>query len=187
MKYTDSSDTITRQQIRTHSGWGIAIGIILLILGIVAIARPLYATIASALVFGWVFLIAGIAQSIYAFRSYGIGQVVWKLMVGILYLVTGIYFVSNPANAAAFLTVALGLTIFAQGAIQVILAFKMRPAQNWNLILLSGLVGIIAGIFIWSRFPYSADWLIGLWVGIHLLISGTWILTVSSAVRSTLR
>lgn len=158
-----------------------------MILGLVAIARPLYATIASTLVFGWLFIVAGIIQIIYAFRSQGIGQLIWKLLLGIIYLVAGIYVVGNPGTGALALTLVLGITIFAQGVIEVILAFQMRPAPNWGLVMFGGIVGIILGIFIWSRFPYSADWLIGLWVGLHLLFTGIWILFLSSAMRLALR
>ena len=72
------------------SGTSIVVGVILVILGLIAIARPLYATIAATLVFGWLFIFAGIAQIVYAFRSRGAGQLVWKLLLGVLYLGAGI-------------------------------------------------------------------------------------------------
>lgn len=187
MRLTDPTNSEMRQQLRSSAGWGIAIGVVLLILGLIAIARPLYATIASTIVFGWLFIVAGIAQVIYAFRSYGNGQLVWKVLLGILYLISGIYIVSSPMSGAMVLTLVLGLTIFAQGIIQVILAFQLRPDSSWLIGLISGIVGIILGIFIWSRFPYSADWLIGLWVGIHFLFTGAWVLVLSSTVRIALR
>lgn len=187
MRYTDPINSEITRQVRTSSGWGVAIGIILLILGFVAIARPLYATIASTLVFGWLFIAAGVAQSIFAVRSQGVGQPIWKLLLGIVYLIAGIYIVSNPMSGAMAFTLVLGITIFAQGVIEVILALQMRPAQSWGFVLLAGIVGIVLGIFIWSRFPYSADWFIGLWVGLHLLFTGSWILVISSVIRAALR
>jgi uncharacterized membrane protein HdeD (DUF308 family) len=187
MRFTDPANAELNQQVRASAGWGIAIGIILLVLGFIAIARPLYATIASTWVFGWLFIAAGAAQIVYAFRSYGVGQLIWKVLLGLLYLIAGIYIVSNPISGATALTLALGITIFAQGVIQVILAFQMRSSSSWWAVLVSGIVAVILGIFIWSRFPYSADWLIGLWVGIHLLFSGASILVISSTIRVVLR
>ena len=187
MRDLDPASSELTQQVRKGAGWGIAIGIILLVLGFIAIARPLYATIASTVVFGWLFIVAGVAQFIYAFRSDGFGQMLWKVLLGILYLISGVYMVSNPMIGAMALTLVLGVTIFAQGAIEVILAFQLRPAPGWIIVLLGGIVGIILGVFIWSRFPYSADWLIGLWVGIHLLFSGAWILVLASTLRVALR
>lgn len=161
------------------------VGILLVILGLIAIARPLYATIASTLVFGWLFIFAGIAQIAYAFSSRGAGQIIWKLLSGVLYLGAGIVVLSNLLSGALALTLILGITIFSQGVIQVILAFAIRPNRNWVLVLVSGILGIILGIFIWSEWPFNAIWLIGLWVGISLLFNGIWMITSSLLPRST--
>jgi uncharacterized membrane protein HdeD (DUF308 family) len=180
------TDPEVRDRERTGgSGTGIVVGVLLVILGLIAIARPVYATIASTLVFGWLFIFAGIAQIVYAFSSRGAGQVVWKLLLGVLYLGAGIIVLSNILSGAIALTLILGVTIFMQGAIQVFLAFAIRPARNWVWVLVSGILGIILGIFIWSQWPFNADWLIGLWVGINLLFDGIWMITLSSLPRST--
>lgn len=183
MKVTDPE---VRDRERTGgSGPAIVVGVLLVILGLIAIARPVYATIASTLVFGWLFIFAGIAQIVYAFSSRLAGQVVWKLLLGILYLGAGIIVLSNVFSGAIALTLILGITIFVQGAIQVILAFAIRPARSWVWVLVSGILGIILGILIWSEWPFNAAWLIGLWVGISLLFNGIWMITLSSLPRST--
>lgn len=183
MRTTDSE---VREKERTGgSGIGIVVGVLLVILGLIAIARPIYATIASTVVFGWLFIFAGIAQIVYAFRSHGAGKIIWKLLLGVLYLGAGIVVLSNVLSGALALTLILGITIFVQGAIQVILAFGIRPARSWVWVLVSGILGIILGIFIWSEWPFNAAWLIGLWVGISLLFNGIWMITLSSLPRST--
>lgn len=174
-------------QARRNSGWGVVLGIIMVVLGAVAIARPLYATVASTIVFGWLFISAGVLQLLYAMRSPNLRGFAWKMLLAMLLLGTGLYTISNPTISAQALTLILGITIFAQGAIEVILAFIIRPATRWVGLLIAGLAGIIIGILIWSRFPYSADWLIGLLVGLHFLFTGTWILFLSSLTRSVLR
>ena len=181
-----TTDPEVRDRERTGgSGAAIVVGVLMVILGLVAIARPIYATIASTLVFGWLFIFAGIAQIAYAFGSRGAGQIIWKLLLGILYLGAGIVVLSNVLSGAIALTLILGITIFAQGVIQVILAFGIRPARNWGWVLASGILGIILGIFIWSEWPFNAAWLIGLWVGISLLFNGIWMITLPSLPRST--
>lgn len=187
MRSTDPVRSEIADQIRVSASWGIALGIILIVLGIVALARPFYATIASTFVFGWLFIFAGIAKIVYSFISRGEGRVIWKLLLGLLYLGAGIYVISNPAIGVAALTLALGITIFAQGVIEVIMAFQLKPAKGWVWVLIGGVAGVILGILIWSQFPSTAVWVLGFWVGIHLLLSGVWILTLSSAMRSALR
>ncbi|MBE9008672.1 HdeD family acid-resistance protein [Pseudanabaenaceae cyanobacterium LEGE 13415] len=173
----------TTQQTKPSGGWGIAAGIILVILGLIAFARPFYATIATTLAFGWLFIIAGIGQFIYAFGSRSAGQVIWKIALGILYLLAGIFLVGSPIAGALSVTLVLGITIFLQGVIQVFMAFQIRPARAWGGVLVSGLLGIILGIFIWSNFPFNAAWILGLFVGVSLLVNGIWIISLSSASR----
>ncbi len=172
------------EKIHAASGWGIAIAIVLIILGIVAIARPLYASIASAIAFGWLFAIAGVGQIIYAFQSRGAGHFVWKLLLGLLYLIAGIYLIASPVAGVLAFTLVLGVTIFVQSVIQVSMAFQMRPARGWGWVLFSGILGIILGIFIGSQFPFDAAWILGFWVGVNLLMDGIWMLSLSSATRS---
>lgn len=175
-----------RDREQTGSGIGTVVGILLIILGIIAIARPVFATIASTLVFGWLFILAGIVQLAYAFVSRGVGQFIWKILLGLLYLGAGIIILSNVFSGAIALTLILGITLFFQGVIQVILSFGMRPARSWSLVLVGGIIEIILGIFIWSEWPFNADWLIGLWVGIGLFFNGVWILVLSlTKPRST--
>ena len=160
------------------SKWLIAMAIFIISLGLLAILFPLLSTLTSALIFGWVFIGAGIGQLIYAFRSEGAGQVIWKLILGLLYLFSGILVVVNPLEGMLAFTLVLGITIFVQGMIQVVLSFQLRrTSANWGWILASGIVGIICGVFIWSSFPSSAAWLMGTWIGVNLLFDGIWMLT----------
>lgn len=183
MRFTKSE---TDEQV-VSSGSITPISILMILLGMIAIAFPFFVTIASTLVFGWVFIFAGIAQIIYAFQLRGVGQVAWKLILGLLYLLSGIFVMINPIEGVIAFTLVLGITIFVQGIIQVAIAFQMRQiSPNWIWMLVSGLIGIIFGIFISSNLPSTATWLIGTFIGINLLSDGVWMLTLHSGRRSTL-
>jgi uncharacterized membrane protein HdeD (DUF308 family) len=170
-----------------RSGWLVAIAIFTIGLGIFAISFPFFATVASTLVFGWIFIIAGIAQIVYAIQSKGVGQVVWKLILGLLYLVAGMFVLANPLGGVLVFTLVLGITIFVQGIIQVSMAFQTRRVSpNWGWMLASGIAGIILGIYIWSNVPASATWLLGTLIGVNLLFDGTWMLTLHSGQRRAL-
>lgn len=158
----------------------IIVGVLLIILGLVAIARPVYATIATTLVFGWIFIMAGADHLVYTLRSYGTGQFIWRLMLSLLCLGTGILVLSNIIQGALALTLILGIPVFLLGVIQVILAFWLRPASRWGWVLVSGLLGIIVGIFIWSAWPSRADWIIGFWVGINFIGQGIWMMGLAT-------
>ena len=169
-----------------NSGWLKAIAVLMIVLGIGAIVFPFVASVASTLVLGWIFIFAGMAQTAYAFQSKGAGQVAWKLILGLLYLLAGIVVVARPLEGVLAFTLVLGITIFVQGIIQVSIAFQMRRiSPNWGWMLVSGIIGIIFGIFVWSNFPFYAAWLIGTLVGVNLLFDGVWMLTLHSGQRST--
>jgi uncharacterized membrane protein HdeD (DUF308 family) len=180
-EYDDTDEQIV------GSGWITAIAIVMILLGIIAIAFPFFATIASTILFGWIFIFAGIAQIAYSLQSRGSGRIVWKMVLGFLYLLSGIFVMVNPLEGAFAFTIVLGITIFLQGMIQVSLAFQMRwISPNWGWMLVSGLMGIIFGIFVWSSSPLSAVWLIGTLIGINLLFDGIWMLTLYSGGKITI-
>lgn len=158
----------------------IVVGVLLVLLGLVAIARPTYATIASTVVFGWMFMLAGIDHFIVTLRSYGSRQFIWRLLLSLICLVTGFLVLSNVLRGALALTLILGITIFLLGMVQVILAFWIRPAIRWTWVLTSGLISIVLGILVWSAWPYRADWIIGFWVGLHFIGQGLWMMGVAS-------
>lgn len=170
-----------------NSGRITLIAILMVVLGIVAIVFPFFATVASTLAFGWIFIFAGIAQIAYAFQSRGVGHIVWKVVLGFLYVLAGIFVVANPLEGVLAFTLVLGITIFMQGIIQVSIAVQMRRVSpNWGWMLVSGLVGIIFGIFVWSNSPFIAAWLIGTLIGVNLLFDGVWMLTLHLEQRRAL-
>jgi uncharacterized membrane protein HdeD (DUF308 family) len=161
--------------------WINVIAIVMIVLGIVAIAFPFFSTITATIYFGWLFIVAGIAQIVYAVQLRNLGQFTGKLILGILYLLTGFLVVINPFEGVLIFTFALGISIFVQGVIQVAIAIQMRRiSSNWGWMLASGMIGIIFGILIWSSTPLTASWLIGTLIGVNLLSDGVWMLTLHS-------
>ena len=181
-----TSDSTMTQTIRKATGWGIAVGILLIILGFLAIVMPLAATLAASLMFGWLFIVAGIAQIVFAFQSRHERYFIWKLLLGFVYILAGIFVLSSPIITALTLTLIMGVSIFIESVIQVIGAFQMKPERGWGWILFSGMMGIVLAIFIGSQWPSSALWFIGIWLGVNFLSDGLGLVMKSSAVRSTL-
>jgi uncharacterized membrane protein HdeD (DUF308 family) len=170
-----------------NSRWITGIAVFMCILGVFAIIFPFFATIASTFFFGWLFVFSGISQIIYAFHSRRSSHFFWQFVLGILYFLSGIFIVSNILEGVLTITLILGITIFVQGIIQVSIAFKIRRRfSKWVSVLMSGIIGIIFGIFIWSNFPFNALWIIGLLVGVNLLADGIWMLSLYSGQKAKL-
>ena len=175
-----------REALRKSLGVAIAFGIFIMILGLAAIANPLYASLGVALIFGWIVLLCGIVQIVYAIQNRQTNRFWLKLLLGIFYLVAGVILIGNLFQSVLTLTLVLGLAIFVHGVFRVVLAFQLKPAPNWVWVLVSGIVGIILGILIWNRWPMNANWVLGLLLGINLFFDGMWIIMTSLAARSSL-
>lgn len=171
------------RETRTNLGWPIVLGILMVLLGIAAIAEPFIATIAITIVFAWTLIIAGIVRVIHALQSWRKRGFWVTLLVGILYLITGILLISNIFGAALSLTLAFGIVIFVEGILEVIAAFQIRRDPNWGWVLFSGFMAIILGILILYQWPVSAVWVLGVFTGINFLLTGIWMIALPLSIR----
>ena len=156
-----------------HWGWFMVLGIVLLILGIAAIAFPQISSLAVELWVGWTLLIAGIAFVIHAFTAKDWGGGFWlQLLLGVLYVLAGASLVVFPVSGMVTLTVLLAALFLAEGVLQVIMSLRVRGHGGWIWLLISGLIAIAAGALIALKLPSSAAWALGLLAGINLISTG---------------
>jgi uncharacterized membrane protein HdeD (DUF308 family) len=164
-----------RANLRTVWWLTLALGLISVIIGLLAISSVFVATMASVFVFGWLLLIEGIASLIYAVM---VGN--WKgfalyLVVAVVYFMVGLFILEDPVRAAAVLTLVFAAAFFTGGVLRVILSLSER-FTGWHWVLLNGVIDLFLGVFIWRQWPGSSLWVIGLFVGIDLLLHGwSWI------------
>jgi len=162
----------THTAITENRTWFIILGILLIALGVLAIAFPFATTIAAKVFLGWLFLIGGIIQVIHAFSTRGWSEFFLDLLMGILYLVAGGWLAFFPLTGIVTLTIFLAAMFVVQGVIEIAMAFRIRPLDGWGWMLVAGIVALLAGILILFGLPSSATWAIGLLVGINLLMTG---------------
>ncbi len=182
-----NSDTELQAEIKKSTGWLIAGSILLILLGIAAIIMPGLASATFTMVMGWILLIGGIVRIVKSFQSKPVRGFWLNLIIGILYVIAGLYVLFNPLMATAVLTLTLGILFIVEGIFSIIMSFQARPGGEFSwLVLLDGIITLILGILVWNNFPYSAIWLIGLYVGISLLFSGISLLMIALSARKTL-
>ena len=167
---------------RTH-GWSAVWGVLLILLGLLAVALPLATSFGVVLVVGWMLVFSSAVQILHAFQSKGVGHIAWKVLVGVLYLGVGIYFLNNPMLGVAALTLAVGFFFLTEGVIDIAAYFKERKVSGSGWILLDGMVTLILGLMIWQHWPASSIWAIGTLVGISMVMTGVTRLMISVAVR----
>ena len=153
-----------------------AVGVLAILVGCVAIVVPAVASVATAVFIGWILVIAGAFLVAGAFAAHSIGTVVLRLLWALLTVVVGVWLIVEPHNGTLTLTLVLGVYFLFMGITRIAVAFSARGRQNAGLLGLSGFAGLLIGILVLAKFPSSADWAIGLLVGIDLIFAG-WTLT----------
>ena len=169
--------------VKRASGWSIALGVLMIILGFIAILAPWEAGIAIVLIVGWTVIFSGGAQLFYAFRTHAGGRAILEAVLGLIYIVAGIYVLLHPVGGLLALTLLLASFLLVYGVVALALAFRMRPHRGWGWVLVDAIVTILLGILIWIHWPRNTEWVIGTLVGLSIIISGVTRLMVSMAVR----
>jgi uncharacterized membrane protein HdeD (DUF308 family) len=164
------------QSLRAKWGWIVALGIVYVIVGLVALGSVVTATVASVLVVGIMMVVAGIAEVINAFQVRTWGKFALWLLLGGLYIVAGIATFENPLLAAVLLTFLLGVALVVSGGTRLILAFGMKESAPWIWVVISGAITLILGLVILARWPVASVYVLGIFLGIDLVIAGaSWI------------
>ncbi|UTD26728.1 HdeD family acid-resistance protein [Bradyrhizobium sp. WD16] len=168
---------------QVRSAWIIALGVIYVIAGIIALGSMLTATVASVLVVGTMMMIVGLAEIVSAFQLDSWSKTVLWGLIGVLYVVAGFVTFENPLLAAAFLTLVLGVSLTASGLVRIVLAFGMKHEAPWVWIALSGLVTFLLGLIILSHWPIDTLYVLGLFLGIDLIVAGAGWLGIGFGLR----
>lgn len=164
------------EAIRAHWVWFLALGIILIIIGTIAVGMPFVASLATAVTFGALLLVGGVAQLVGAFWTRDWSGFFLSLLVGVLYVVLGLLFVRDPGDALLAMTLLLACVLMVGGLFRII-GSAMYRFPHWGWTLVGGIINLVLGVMIWQQWPVSGLWVIGLFVGIDLIFTGwTWVM-----------
>ena len=164
-------------------GWFMALGILMIMLGIIAIGAPFASGIAVNLLIGWLLVISGVAHAVHAFKSSGWRGVLVQFLCGLLYLGVGIMMIVNPIGGLLALTVTVLAYFIVSGIFKIVIAIRSEhlPQRGW--VTVSGILSLVLAIYVGSQFPSSALWVIGLMVGIEMMFSGWAFVMIAMAAR----
>jgi uncharacterized membrane protein HdeD (DUF308 family) len=155
----------------------------MIVAGLLAIVVPPAAGVAVAILVGWLLVFSGGAHLVFAWHTRTTGGVVWQLLLGIVYILAGAYLLLHPVAGLASLTLALAIYLFAEGILEFILSFRLRPMPGSGWLLFDGIITLILAVMIWRTWPSSTEWVIGTLVGISILFSGVTRLMLSLGAR----
>jgi uncharacterized membrane protein HdeD (DUF308 family) len=156
--------------------WFLLLGLALVVLGTAALGSAVFVSEVAVVFFGLLLLAGGIALVVSSFWTGQWSGFLVNLLVGLLYLVTGIFIIHAPLEGAVALTLLLALMFFVGGLFRIVAALILRyPMWGWSLA--SGIISVMLGVMISRQWPASGLWVIGMFVGIELIFTGwTWVM-----------
>ncbi len=169
--------------IKDNAKLAITIGIILIIVGVLAIAAPLAAGVSITIMVGTLLIIGGIGECFLAFQAGAFGRGLLIFIVGALMAVAGFYMVSQPVAGLAAITLFLTAYFIVSGITEIIAAVQIRPSSGWGWMLFNGIVTLVLGILLWRQFPLSGAWAVGVLFGIKMVFSGWTLIFIGNAVK----
>jgi uncharacterized membrane protein HdeD (DUF308 family) len=170
-----------------HAHWKLflAEGIVMMLLGLAAIAVPEVASLAITILIGWLFFVGGIFRTISLLQHRRMPGFAWSLLAAVLAIALGLVLLLRPLAGVLTLTIWLIAFFIIEGIAAILLAVEhRRHLPSWGWVLFSGLVDLFLAYLIWDGWPSSAAWAIGLLVGVNMVFVGLSLIMTALAARS---
>jgi uncharacterized membrane protein HdeD (DUF308 family) len=168
---------------KRFTGLFIGTSVFMIVMGLLAIALPLAAGIGVSILVSWLIFLTGLAHLVYAFCARGVAGFLWRLILGIVYIVGGLYLALHPPVSLIALTLVLAVILFAEGLMQIFAWFSLRTLPGARWMLFDGFFTFLLGLMILLSWPSGSAWVIGTLVGINFLFSGCTRLGYAGTVR----
>lgn len=159
-------------EVKERCIWFLIVGIVMVVLGIAAIAFPFIATIGVELLIGWILVISGVVGIVHAFRSAKWKGFLFSLLGALLSLGVGIVLLLYPFKGILSLTLLIAAFFLAGGVFRILLALRLRPADHWAWLLASGILALVLAVLTLAQWPAAAAWMMGLLIGIDRIFAG---------------
>jgi uncharacterized membrane protein HdeD (DUF308 family) len=169
--------------LRPRWGWILALGVISVIAGVIALASDVFATATAVYIIGFMMLFTGAAEIVAAFNAKDWSHRILWLLLGALYVFACIICLQNPFAAATILTLLLGFALVIGGLVRIFLATRMRQGTPWGWVVFSGLISVLLGAIIVAHWPVSSFFVLGIFLGVDLIFIGSGWIAVAMALK----
>jgi uncharacterized membrane protein HdeD (DUF308 family) len=174
---------MSEEELRRARRWLLVTGILAIVAGVAAIAVPAVASVATAIFIGWVLAIAGAIMGAHALSRHTRPRSTLRIVTAALTFLAGLYLLLFPLHGTVTLTFVLLVWFFGIGSLELLAAWAQRGLPGAGMFAFTGILSLLLGILIAADFPSSADWAIGLLVGINLVFWGVRALLLAAALK----
>jgi uncharacterized membrane protein HdeD (DUF308 family) len=174
-----------RSSLREHWRLFTVQGVLLVILGMIAVALPQLAAIATSAFIGWLLFFSGIFRAVSLIQSTRAPGYWSSLLLAVLTAILGFILAWYPLEGAVTLTMLLTAYFIVHGIVTWIFAFSIKgETGRWVLLLLSGLIDFLLAGLVIAKWPSTALWVLGLFVGVNMLLTGFALIFAALGARS---
>ena len=177
----------TTDVFKEATGMSIGWAVVMIALGFTALFLPFETGLAVSIVVGWFIVFSGLAYLAYAFSAQGAGTFLWRILIGIIYVVGGVFLAFHPGLTLESLTLVVAAIFLAESALEIVVFFQFRSLPGAGWILFDAIVTLVLAYVIWRPWPSSSGWAIGTLLGVNLIVSGITRLMYSVTARKTLK
>jgi uncharacterized membrane protein HdeD (DUF308 family) len=182
----DQTDLASSMNGNVNPGVFTATGILLMVLGAAAILFERATGWFVTLLIGWILIIASVFIFGSAFGLGSVGRILFRALVGIAALVAGLWLVLNPGEGTETLTLILIFFFFFAGIFRIAAGVAERGVPGAVWLVINGILSVLIGVILWIDYPESAEWAIGLLVGIDLIFSGWVVILLGQQAKKEL-
>ncbi len=174
-----------RETVKRYSTWYLLEGVFLVIAGVLALVFPYIASVTLVLLVAWILIISGVLQAIGLIGAKEVPHFWLQLISAVLAIVIGVMLLRNPNAGLLVMTILLIVFFIVEGFSKIIFALNIRPVTGWVFVLLSGVIGILLGAYLWTNMPLSSEWVLGVLLGIQLICEGAALAFLAWMIRSS--
>jgi uncharacterized membrane protein HdeD (DUF308 family) len=169
-------------------GWFVALGILLLVVGVLALLGDLILlTLISTIFFGALLVVGGVMYFIHAFNTKEWSGFLYNVVCGVVYVIGGVLIMREPVQGALVLTIFITAALIVGGVMRMIVSFRHRELAGWWLMALGGLISIVLGIWLLMSLPWSSLWVLGTLIAVELIVQGASWLGLGLSLRRLAR
>ena len=169
--------------VKSRAGWGIFLGILTAVLGVLLIAYPLFTATITTIFIASILVIVGVLEVVEALRVHTAGAFFARLLLGLVYGFAGVLLLVYPLRGVAVLTMVLGVMLLFEAGFTAALAFQVKPLSGWGWLLFDAVITALLGFLILAHWPSSSLWAIGTLVGVAVLIRGVTRIALGMGLR----
>jgi uncharacterized membrane protein HdeD (DUF308 family) len=179
-------DKYEAAHLRESFKWTMAFGIVLALVGVIGILAASFFTNLAVLVLGYLLIFGGALRGIDALRGRGKTATFARVLASILYVIVGGMLVASPKTGIIGLTLLVTILFFTEGISYIVMAVIYYPVKGWHWGVINGALTCGLGVLLLMGWPDSANWAIGMLIGVNLLIGGLSIAAVADKARDRL-